>query len=66
MDARTTPRSQPQGEAAQQSSDEPGMAELRQELALVRAQLALQTAEIERLQQVCCPWQACSWHRWPH
>jgi hypothetical protein len=40
--------------------------ELLEELAVVQAQLALQTAEIERLKQVCCPWQAYSWHRWPH
>ena len=66
MHATTTPWSQPEGEAAPPSPDGPNVFELLEELAVVQAQLALQTAEIERLKQVCCPWQAYSWHRWPH
>jgi hypothetical protein len=66
MHPRTTSRTRPEGEAAPHSPDGLGMLELRQELAAVQAQPALQTAEVERLKQVCCPWQAYSWHRWPH
>jgi hypothetical protein len=66
MHAMTTPRSRPENEAVPYSPDGPSMLELLQELTVLQAQLARQAAEIERLKQVCCPWQAYSWHRWPH
>jgi hypothetical protein len=45
---------------------EPTSAEFEAEIAALKRELARQAAEIGRLKQVCCPWQAYGWHRWPH
>jgi hypothetical protein len=66
MHATTTSRSRLQRGASSAQADAPRVTELLRELAVAQAQLALQTAEVERLKQICCPWQAYSWHRWPH
>ena len=66
MHATTTPRRRQRYEASPERRDSPVVPELLQELAMLRAQLAIEAAEVERLKQVCCPWQAYSWHRWPH
>ena len=62
----TTPDSQSEDETASLGHDGPLMLDLLRQLAVLQAQFVLQAAEVERLKQVCCPWQAYSWHRWPH
>ena len=66
MHATMTSRSRPKRAVCSAQQDAPLVSELRQELALVHAQRAMLAAEVERMKQVCCPWQAYSWHRWPH
>jgi hypothetical protein len=66
MHATTTSRSRPKRRASSENTDADRVSELLQELAVAQAQGVELAAEVERLKQVCCPWQACSWHRWPH
>jgi hypothetical protein len=65
MHATTTQRRRSERAVSPTARTRP-VSELLEELAASQAHLAMLAAEVERLKQVCCPWQAYSWHRWPH